>query len=72
MQADIDEVVHVKFEGEIAEMLVKLDPKLRRKHVKDENAKTVLCVELLKDPHGTLKAAALQQTGVMGISNQSL
>ena len=29
MQADIDEVVHVKFEGEIAEMLlVKLDPKL--------------------------------------------
>ncbi len=37
MQADIDEVVHVKFEGEIAEMLVKLDPKLYRKYVKDEN-----------------------------------
>jgi hypothetical protein len=27
MQADIDEVVHVKFEGEMAEMLVKLDPR---------------------------------------------
>jgi hypothetical protein len=26
MQADTDEVVHVKFEGEMAEMLVKLDP----------------------------------------------
>jgi hypothetical protein len=28
MQADIDEVVHVIFEGEIAEMLVRMDPKL--------------------------------------------
>jgi hypothetical protein len=39
MQADIDEVVHVKFEGEMAEMLVKLDPALYRKFVKDENGK---------------------------------
>jgi hypothetical protein len=31
MQADIDEVVHVRFEGEIAEMLVRMDPKLYRK-----------------------------------------
>jgi hypothetical protein len=59
MQADIDEVVHVKFEGEIAEMLVKLDPKLYRKYVKDENGKTVLYVELLKALYGTLKAALL-------------
>jgi hypothetical protein len=28
MQSDIDEVMHVKFEGEIAEMLVRMDPKL--------------------------------------------
>ena len=28
MQADIDEVVHTKFEGKIAEMLVKMDPKM--------------------------------------------
>ena len=54
MQADIDEVVHVKFEGEIAEMLVKLDPALYRKYIKDENGKTVLCVELLKALCGTL------------------
>jgi hypothetical protein len=59
MQADTDEVVHVKFESETAEMLVKLDPKLCRKHVKDENGKTVLCVELLKALCGTLKAALL-------------
>jgi hypothetical protein len=39
MQADIDEVVHVKFEGERAEMLVKMDPKLHRKWIKEENWK---------------------------------
>ena len=59
MQADIDEVVHVKFEGEIAEMLVKLDPKLYRKYVRDERGKPVLYVELLKALYGTLKAALL-------------
>jgi hypothetical protein len=59
MQADIDEVVHVKFEGEIAEMLVRMDPALYRKYVKDENGKTVLYVELLKALYGTLKAALL-------------
>jgi hypothetical protein len=59
VQADVDEVAHVKFEGETAEMLVKLGPKLHRKHVKDENGKTVPHVELLKALHGTLKAALL-------------
>jgi hypothetical protein len=59
MQADIDELVHVRFEGEIAEMLVRLDPKLYRKYVKNENGKTVLYVELLKALYGTLKAALL-------------
>jgi hypothetical protein len=59
MQADIDEVVHVKFEGEIAEMLVKLDPQLYRKYIRDENGKSVLYVELLKALYGTLKAALL-------------
>ena len=59
MQADIDDVVHVKLEGEIAEMLVKLDPKMYRKYVKNEHGKTVLYVELLKALYGTLKAALL-------------
>jgi hypothetical protein len=39
MQAYIDEVVHVKFEGEIAEMLVKMDPKMYCKYVKAEHGK---------------------------------
>jgi hypothetical protein len=60
VQADIDEVVHVKFEGEIAEMLVRMDPaKLYRKYVKDEHGKLVLYVELLKALYGTLRAALL-------------
>ena len=59
MHADIDEAVHVKFEGAIEDMLVKLDPKLYRKYVKDENGKTVLYVELRKALYGTLKAALL-------------
>ena len=42
MQADMDEIVHVKFEGEIAEMSVKLDPKLYWKFIKDEHGKPVL------------------------------
>ena len=59
MQADIEEVVHVRFEGEIAEMLVKLDPAMYQKYVKDHNGKSVLYVELIKALYGTLKAAML-------------
>jgi hypothetical protein len=59
MQEDIDEVVHVRFEGEIAEMLVRMDPQLYRKYFRDENDKAVLYVELLKAIYGTLRAALL-------------
>jgi hypothetical protein len=59
MQADIDNVVHVKFEGKIAEMLVRMDPKLYRKYVKNKHGKSVLYVELLKALYGTLKAVLL-------------
>jgi hypothetical protein len=38
VQADIDEVVHVRFEGEIAEILVRMDPKLYQKYVRDETS----------------------------------
>jgi hypothetical protein len=59
MQADIDKVEHVRFKGEIAEMLVRMDLKLYRKYVRDENGKAVLYVELLKALYGTLRAALL-------------
>jgi hypothetical protein len=59
MQADTDEVVHVRFEGEITKMLVRIDPKLYWKYVRDDNGKAVLYVELLNALYGTLSDALL-------------
>ena len=59
MQADMDETVHVRLEGTMAELPIKMDPKLYRKYVRNERGKTVLYVELLKALYGTLRAALL-------------
>jgi hypothetical protein len=59
MQADMEDLVHMKLEGKMAELLVKLDPKLYRKYVQTHNGKEVLYVELKKALYGTLKAALL-------------
>jgi hypothetical protein len=59
MQADMDDVVHMKLEGTMAELLVRIDPKMYRKHVQMENGKQVLYVELKKALYGTLKASLL-------------
>jgi hypothetical protein len=59
MQADIDEVVHVRFEGEISKILVRMDPKLYEKYVRDDNGKAVLYVELMKALYVTLRDALL-------------
>jgi hypothetical protein len=54
MQADMEDLVHMKLEGKIAELFVKLDPKLYRKHVQMENGKQVSNVELKKALYRTL------------------
>jgi hypothetical protein len=59
MQADMDEVVHMKLEGQMAELLARLDPKLYSKYLDNRNGKPVLYVELKKALYGTLKAALL-------------
>jgi Reverse transcriptase (RNA-dependent DNA polymerase) len=59
MQADMEDTVHMKMEGKMAELLVRIDPKLYRKFVQMENGKMVLYVELKKALYGTLKAALL-------------
>ena len=59
MQADMDEVVHMRLEGQMAELLAQLDPGLYRKYAKEENGCTVIYVELLKALYGTLRAALL-------------
>jgi len=48
MQADMEDVVHMKLEGKMAELLVRIDPKLYRKHVQMQGGKQVLYVELKK------------------------
>jgi Reverse transcriptase (RNA-dependent DNA polymerase) len=60
MQADMDELVHMKLEGTMAELLVKINPKMYRKYlIINKKGKPVLYVELLKALYGTLKAALL-------------
>ena len=59
MQANMDDVVHIKLEGKMAELLVRIDPKMYRKHVRMENGRQVLYVELKKALYGTLKAPLL-------------
>ena len=48
MQADMDELVHVKFEGKMVDRLVKLEPKLYCKYVLIKKGKPILYVELKK------------------------
>lgn len=59
MQADMDEIIYMKLEGQMAELMVKLDPKLYQQHVQDEQGKSFLYVELKNALYGTLQAALL-------------
>ena len=59
MHIDMDELVHMRLEGTMAELVVKLDPAMYRKFVIDERGKQVLYVELRKALYGTLRAALL-------------
>ena len=58
MQADMDELVHLKIEGELAELLVRVDAKYRDM-ITYENGKAVIYAELKKALYGTLQAALL-------------
>jgi hypothetical protein len=57
MQADMEDLVHMKLEGTMAVLLVKLDPKLYQKYVQTQNGKQVIHVELKKALYGILKVA---------------
>ena len=58
MHADIDEVVHLCLDGEIADLLLKVDPSYSKYAIK-ERGKTVIFTELSKALYGTLQAALL-------------
>jgi hypothetical protein len=59
MQADMEDLVHMKLEEKMAKLLVKLGPRLYRKYVQMHNGKQVLYIELKKALYGTLKVALL-------------
>jgi hypothetical protein len=59
MQVDINEVVHVRLEGALAELLTKVDPVLYTEYLVQENGKTILYVQLDKALYGTLSASLL-------------
>ena len=59
MQADIDELVHVRFTGEMVNMLLHIDHDKYKDYVVTEREDKVLYMELLKALYGTLRAAHL-------------
>jgi hypothetical protein len=59
MHADMDEIVHVRLRGKMAELIAALDPKLYRKHIQTVKGKPVLYAKLRKALYGTLRAALL-------------
>ena len=59
MQADIDELVHVRFTGEMVNMLLHIDYDKYKDYVMTERDDKVMYMELLKALYGTLCAARL-------------
>jgi hypothetical protein len=57
MHADMDELVHIRFEGTLAELLVRINPILYRKYVFIERGSLVLYAKLAKALYSTLRAA---------------
>jgi hypothetical protein len=55
----MDELVHVKLEGQMAELLARVDPEKYREFIVIKNSKPVLYVELAKALYGTLQAVFL-------------
>ena len=59
MQADIDDLVHLRLDGPIVELLAQIEPQLYRKFIIAERGKKVLYVKLRKALYGTIQAAFL-------------
>ncbi len=59
MQASMDNVLHMRLVGPLADLLAKVDPDLYSKYIEVENGKAVIYVRLDKALYGTLQAAKL-------------
>ena len=73
MQSEMDELVHMKLEGEITLLLIRLDP-LYKRFLTYHCGKPVIYTELNKALYGTLKAALLFWRNLSGflIKNSGL
>ena len=56
MQADIYDLVHLRLDGLIVELLAQIEPQLYRKCIITERGKKVLYVKLRKAFYGTIQA----------------
>ena len=54
MQVDMDELVHMQFQGEMVDKLLEIDHDLYSSYVTVEKGEKVMYVELLKVLYGTL------------------
>ena len=54
MQTDMEDTIHMMLEGKMAELLVKIDPKLYQKYLLVKNGKPIMYVQLKKALYGTL------------------
>jgi hypothetical protein len=59
MQADMDEVIHMKLKGPLARLLTRVNPKVYIEYITIEKGKPVLYVQLMKALYGTLQAPLL-------------
>ena len=59
IQADIDELVHVRFTGEMVKVLLQIDKEMYSEYVMIEKGEQVMYMELLKALYGTLRTACL-------------
>ena len=59
MQAEIDELVHVRFTGAMVTRLLEIDHEMYKDYVVMEKGEQVMYMELLKALYGTLRAARL-------------
>ena len=59
MQADMDEVIHVRLAGPLATLLARVDPESYEKYIAYEKGKPVIYIKLKKALYGTLQAALL-------------
>ena len=67
LQVDMDELFYIKFEGLMAEVLSKIDPKIYEKYVVIERGYTVLYTSIAHPLYGTLRDSLLFCRKLTGI-----